>query len=58
MQIKILINNIFELSYLIICTNQRKKFVRITKGHPIHELFITREVYNLESVKKEKEVLK
>ena len=58
MQIKILINNILELSYLIIWTNQRKKFVRITKGHPIYKSLITREVYNLESVKKIKEVLK
>jgi len=53
MQIKILINNILELSYLIIWTNQ-KKFVRLTKGHPIYKSLITREVYNLESVKKQK----
>jgi len=53
MQIKILINNILELSYLIIWTNE-KKFVRLTKGHPISKSTITREVYRLESLNKYK----
>lgn len=53
MWIKIIFNNILEITYIIYQQREpRNQLVRVRRGHPIFKFTITKEIYLLKSTKK------